>query len=166
MWKLSQIIHVMQLWNFALFSTENWNSSIITEELKWLPASKKVSSLKPFVRFYPLWNVFWAVPSKGISGRQVTLSQCNHISWGKQNNPKREPKEASLIIWLPSQTFPPLNSSKGQSLHGAIVFQYKLHALLLLLWPFCAALFVFRNQDVINFPPMWLLTRAGSLLHC
>lgn len=112
--------------NFPLFSTENWNSSIIAEELKWLPASKKVSSLKPFVRFYPLWNVFWAVPSKGISDRQVTLSQCHHISWGKQNNPKREPKEASLIIWLPSRTFPLLNSSKGQSLHGTVVFQHKL----------------------------------------
>lgn len=123
-------IPVLQLWNFPLFSTENWNSSIIAEELKWLPAPKKVSSLKPFVSFYPLWNVFWAVPSKGISGRQVTLSQCHHISWGKQNNPKREPKEASLIIWLPSRTFPLLNSSKGQSLHGTVVFQHKLHALL------------------------------------
>lgn len=62
------------------------------------------------------------MPSKGISGTQVTLSQCHHISQGEQNNPKREPKEASLIIWLPSRTFPLLNSSKGQTLHGPMFF--------------------------------------------
>lgn len=73
---------------------------------------QKVSSLKPFVRFYPLWNVFWAVPSKGISATQVTLSQCRHISQGKQNNPNGEAKEASLIIWLPSQSFPLLTHPK------------------------------------------------------
>lgn len=168
MFNLLTIIPLLQLWNFPLFSTENWNSSIIAEELKWLPASKKVSSLKPFVRFYPLWNVFWAMPSKGISGRQVTLSQCPHISWGKQNNPKLEPKEASLIIWLPSRTFPLLNSSKGQGLHGTVVFQHKLHALLQVssFGLFVLLCFLFRNQDVINFQPMWMLTRAGSLLPC
>lgn len=128
---------------------------------------QKVSSLKSFVRFYPLWNVFWAVPSEGISGTQVTLSQCHHISRGKQNNPKREPKEASLIIWLPWETFPLLNSSKGQRRHGAVVFQYKLHPLLHVS-SFVMA-FVFRNQDMINFPPMWLLALPGfdfSLFHC
>lgn len=128
---------------------------------------QKVSSLKPFVRFYPLWNVFWAVPSKGISATQVTLSQCRHISQGKQNNPNREAKEASLIIWLPSQSFPLLTHPKVRAFTRPLFLSRS--CILSFTSPPPVRRFVFRSQDVINVPPMWLLTSLAldfSLFRC
>lgn len=128
---------------------------------------QKVSSLKPFVRFYPLWNVFWAVPSKGISATQVTLSQCHHISQGKQNNPNREAKEASLIIWLPSKSFPLLTHPKVRAFMRPLFLSRS--CILSFTSPPPVRRFVFRSQDVINVPPMWLLTWLAldfSLLRC
>lgn len=161
--ELSQIIPI--IWYLYLCCFFHWKLKFQHCHSGEVAATfQEVSILKSFVRFYPLWNVFWAVPSKGISGMQVTLSQCHHISQGKQNNPKREPKEGSSIIWLPSQAFPPLNSSKGQSLHGTVVFQHKLH-LLLHVSSFVTG-FVFRNQDVINFPTHEVANIAGLDFHC